>query len=69
MKLYAFQPNNWGPFSFFVMADSQVEAVKAIFNYIKENKIKEDNYAGLLSDDYEVKVLDKGEVVTNANEF
>lgn len=70
MKLYAFQPNNWGPYSFFVMADSKDEAIKAIFKHIEDNKIYEDCYDGILSDEYyEVKVLEKGEVVINNNEF
>lgn len=40
MKLFAFQPNGYGQYSFFVMAKSEEEANLAVRRYIEETFIQ-----------------------------
>lgn len=79
LKLYAFQPDGYGPKSFYVMATSEENARIAINKYIEDynKRQKEDEeieyYSSL--DDYETDylssckplVLDENEVVINDN--
>ena len=69
MKLFAFQPNNYGQYSFFVMAN-ETEAHQAIEEYIAENF---DStcvlpHAGFGTDAYKLTILERGEVIYNAND-
>lgn len=70
IKLYAFQPNGFGQYSFFVMAADEAEARRAIEEYIAENFDSTCNlpYAGFGTEAYQLTVLKRGEVVFNAND-
>ncbi len=70
MKLYAFQPNGYGQYSFFVMAESEDEARRAIEKYIEETFDSTCNlpYAGFGTESYKLTMLERGEVITNAND-
>ncbi len=70
MKLYAFQPKGYGQYSFFVMAADEQEARLAVERYIEENFDSTCNlpYAGFGTDSYQLTVLDRGEVIFNAND-
>lgn len=70
MKLFAFQPNDYGQYSFFVMAENECEARRAIERYIEENFDSTCNlpYAGFGTDSYKLTVLNRGEVIYNAND-
>lgn len=70
MRLYAFQPNGYGQYSFFVMAENEPEARRAIERYIEKNFDSTCNlpYAGFGTDSYKLTVLDRGEVIANAND-
>jgi len=64
MKLYAFQPRSYGELSFFVMAESEVEARAAVDNYGTEPHEKE----GWGTNYYELTVADAGQVLVNSND-
>lgn len=71
MKLYAFYPDGHGPFSFFVMAETEEEAIAAI----EEERKKHDDYnsSGFgsinTSDPYYIKkVVGKNVVMWNSND-
>lgn len=70
MKLFAFQPNGYGQYSFFVMATDEQEASRAIERFIKLNFDSTCNlpYAGFGTDSYKLTVLERGEVISNAND-
>lgn len=71
MKLYAFQPtNDYGQYSFFVMAENEDEARRAVERYIEETFASTCTlpYAGFGTDSYKLSVLDRGEVIYNAND-
>lgn len=70
MKLFAFQPKRYGQYSFFVMAESENEAFRAVEKYIAENFDSTCNlpYAGFGTDSYKLTVLDCGQVISNAND-
>ncbi len=70
MKLFAFQPNGFGQYSFFVMAETEREALRAVERYIKKTFDSTCNlpYAGFGTDVYKLTVLNRGEVIDNAND-
>lgn len=70
IKLFAFQPNGFGQYSFFVMAEEEAEARQAVEKYINEKFDSTCNlpYAGFGTNSYKLTVLDRGEVITNAND-
>lgn len=70
MKLFAFQPNGYGQYSFFVMAENEQEASCAVEQYIKETFDSTCSlpYAGFGTDSYKLSVLDRGKVIANAND-
>lgn len=70
MKLFAFQPNGYGQYSFFVMAADEQEARRAVEQYIEETFDSTCNlpYAGFGTDSYKLTVLERGEVISNAND-
>lgn len=67
MKLFSFKPDCFGPYSFFVMAQSKKAAMQAVNKYIKKEKLDEYDIEGWNTDDYIVTVLDENEVITNNN--
>lgn len=69
-KLFAFQPKGYGPYSFFVMAEDEPEARRAVERFIEENFDSTCSlpYAGFGTDSYKLTVLDRGEVIFNAND-
>ena len=70
MKLYAYRPEGFGPYSFFVMAESEEDAIKSIEQYIKATGFDSyfaDDFLLKRSEEYELTVLDPGEVITNDN--
>jgi len=70
MKLYAFQPNGYGQYSFFVMAENETEAIAAVERHIEETFDSTCNlpYAGFGTNVYKLTVLTCGEVIANAND-
>lgn len=70
MKLYAYQPNGYGQYSFFVMAKDEGEARHSVERYIEETYDSTCNlpYTGFGTDVYKLTVLTRGEVVANAND-
>ncbi len=71
MKLYAFQPaSGYGQYSFFVLAANKNEAFAAVERYIMENFDSTCSlpYAGFGTDSYKLTVLERGEVIANAND-
>ena len=70
LKLFAFQPKGYGQYSFFVMAENETEARRAVEEYIENNFDSTCNlpYAGFGTDVYKLTVLNRGEVVDNAND-
>lgn len=70
MKLYAYQPKGHGQYSFFVMAENEYEARRAIERYIEDTFDSTCNlpYAGFGTDVYKLTVLNRGEVISNAND-
>lgn len=73
MKLYAFQPaaaGGYGQYSFFVMAADEREAICAVEKYIAEKFDSTCNspYAGFGTDSYKLTILNRGEVIFNAND-
>lgn len=69
MKLFAFQPQGYGQYSFFVMAADE-EARSAVARHIKETFSSACNYpyAGFGTAAYKLTVLGRGEVIVNAND-
>ncbi len=65
LKLYAWQPQGHGECSFFVMAVSKKDAIKAVDEHIKD--IDEYYKGGWGTDYYELTVLDELEVIDNDN--
>lgn len=70
MKLYAFQPDGYGQYSFFVMAENEREARRAVERHIEKTFDSTCNlpYAGFGTDAYKLTVLNRGEVIANAND-
>lgn len=74
IKLYAWQPDGHGEYSFFVAASSEKEAEEAVEKYISDHKNKYDGHhlgdyeiGGCGTDYYKLTVFSVGEVVTNDN--
>lgn len=69
MKLYAWQPSGHGQLSFFVCAESE-EAARAAVEAKIAAEIGFCDYLarGFGSDDYELTVLEPGQVVVNYND-
>ncbi|MCW5961580.1 MAG: hypothetical protein KIS76_15560 [Pyrinomonadaceae bacterium] len=70
MKLFAFQPSGYGQYSFFVMAEDLTEALHAVEKYIAETFDSTCSlpYAGFGTESFKLTVVDRGEVITNAND-
>lgn len=70
MQLYAYQPKGYGQYSFFVIAADEREARRAVEKYIEDNFDSTCSlpYAGFGTDSYKLTVLDRGEVIFNAND-
>lgn len=75
MKLYAFQPNGHGQYSFFVAAASEEEARNAVADHIALHKGKVDGHhiggyevEGWGTDYYVLTVLNPNEVISNCND-
>jgi hypothetical protein len=76
MKLYAFTPKGHGQYSFFVMAEDEEHARKAVENKIKKllaegedgTHFSDYNFDGWGTDYYRVEVFDANQVALNAND-
>ena len=72
MKLYAFQPQGHGEQSFFTIAKSEEEAIKAVTKYIDTHYPKgspnEYDAYGFGTDYYKMTVIEEGQVVENNNQ-
>jgi hypothetical protein len=72
MKLYAFQPQGHGEQSFFTIAKSEEEAIKAVNKHIEKVYPKgspnEYDAYGFGTDYYEMTVVEEGQVVENNNQ-
>lgn len=73
MKLYAFQPTGHGQLSFFVMAESESEAIEYLNVHInKKYKFNNGSYKyeaeGWGTDDYKLTIMDEGHVIENDND-
>ena len=72
MKLYAFKPQGHGEQSFFTIAKSEEEAIKAVKKHIDthypKGSLNEYDAYGFGTDYYEMTVLEEGQVVENNNQ-
>ena len=70
MKLFAFQPEGSGQYSFFVMAADEEEAADAVSRHIKEtfSSVCSYPYAGFGTNDYKLTIVGRGKVIVNAND-
>ena len=72
MKLYAFQPQGHGEQSFFTIAKSEEEAIKAVTKHIEKVYPKgspnEYDAHGFGTDYYKMTVVEEGQVVENNNQ-
>lgn len=78
MNLYAFQPKGHGSFSFFVMAENEGEARRAVDHYVRESIDKSEHDGSYLftegecegwgTDYYVMTVAGVGQVISNAND-
>ena len=69
IRLYAWQPEDHGAYSFFVAAESEEAAIKAVENHMAENEyIGDYETDGWLTDSYTLTVLPIGVAISNANE-
>jgi len=75
MKLYAYQPQGHGGYSFFVVAESEEKARSAIDLFIEDHFDKDDDedistmsISGWGTDYYEITELEPMKVITNAND-
>lgn len=67
MKLYVWQPNGHGQYSFFVAAESE-ELARAAVDKMVAQKPNAYEYQGWGTEYYTLTVADAGEVVTNEND-
>jgi hypothetical protein len=70
MKLYAWQPREHGPLSFFVMADDEADARAAIDAAIESKGLRGADVDGWRSADgwaYQLTIAEAGQVLTNDN--
>lgn len=63
-RLYGFYPDGHGPLSFFVVAGSEEEARKAINKFVADHPPL---YREEWPQNYEVEVVDAGQVLVNDN--
>lgn len=77
LKLYAWQPNGHGEFSWFVLAESEAEAKESVEKEIARcmalpiddpNRITEYETKGLWTDYFTLTIAERGQPVINANE-
>jgi hypothetical protein len=75
MKMYAWQPSGHGQYSFFVCAENEIEAKKAVDKYIADNLNKDnDEYLsdysirGWNTDYYTVTEVDPCTVISHSND-
>ena len=72
MKLYAFKPQGHGEQSFFTIAKSEEEAIKAVNKHIDTHYPKgspnEYDAYGFGTDYYKMTVVEEGQVVENNNQ-
>ena len=69
MNMYAFQPNGHGSYSFFVMAESKDEAIKAVLAHVdKDDDIGDYETSGFGTDYYACTEFGTGDVAVNAND-
>jgi predicted small metal-binding protein len=70
-KLYAFKPSGHGEYSFFVVANSETEAIEAVTKHIEQNHTTNGtlNYEanGWGTDYYKMTVVEQGQVLENDN--
>ncbi len=73
MKLYAFQPQGHGEQSFFTIAKSEEEAIKAVKKHIDthypKGSLNEYDAYGFGTDYYKMTVIEEGQVVENNNQW
>ena len=69
IKLYAWQPDGHGEYSFYVTAYSKEQAIAAVEKHMQDDPW-EGNFleSGWGTDYYQLTVLDVGQVITNAND-
>jgi hypothetical protein len=72
-KLYAFQPQGHGEYSFFVAANSEAEAIEAVTKLVKEEYTRKEGglmyeAGGWGTDYYKMTVVEQGQVVINCND-
>ena len=75
VKLYSWQPNGHGQYSFFVASESLEDANMALQKYIDEHIDKDDeeyldgySIDGIGTDYYKLTISDVGTIVSNAND-
>jgi hypothetical protein len=72
MKLYAFQPQGHGEQSFFTIAKSEEEAIKAVTKHIDTHYPKgspnQYDAGGWGTEYYKMTVIEEGQVVENNNQ-
>jgi hypothetical protein len=72
MKLYAFQPQGHGEQSFFTIAKSEEEAIKAVTKHIEKvypkGSSNEYDAHGFGTEYYKMTVVEEGQVVENNNQ-
>lgn len=68
MKLYAFHPKGHGPKSFFVMAENESDARRAVTHHIIDADLMGYDSQGWHTGDYDLTVLGANEVVVNDND-
>jgi hypothetical protein len=72
MKLYAFKPQGHGEHSFFTIAESEEEAIKAVTIHVEtiyaKGGIYEYDAAGWGTDYYKMTVVYEGQVIHNNNQ-
>lgn len=69
MKLYVWQPKNYGQMSFFTIAPDEKSAEISVAQYIQQQCAEDDSYTkdeayGWGTDAYTLIILDVGEVIT-----
>lgn len=66
-KLYAWQPQEHGAYSFFVMADSEQQAREAVDKYLIDENVGDYLQGGWGTDYYELTVVEPLQVIVNDN--
>lgn len=63
MKLYAFKPDDWGPLSYYVIAETEEEARKAV----EEFRARIDDTDKAWPGSYSMTIAERGDVIPNDN--